>query len=159
MAKAVAITAGLVLCVPAIDALGIWDEEAVAPAANVGIDARAIVGNGDPDGFIERVQKVASPKDADLPPAFAREIGLPFGYRDVRVDSTGAVVSCIVDSAADVVSDAVGKRMVERGWREVPLGSVEGATYVKDSGSCTWALVTCTQAGDATAVVYRCVYR
>ena len=159
MAKALAIVVGFVLCVPTIDALGILDEEAAAQPANVGLDARAIIGDGNMDGFIERVQKVVTPASADLPSAFAREVGLPFGYRDLRVDSSGTIVSCVMDSMPDAAADVVGKRMAEAGWREVTLGSVEGATYVKDSGSCAWVLVTCTQVGDATTVVYRCVYR
>ena len=159
MAKAVAITAGLVLCVPAVDALGVFEEEAVAQPAQAGIDAQAIIGDGNPEGLLKRMESAATSTKAVLPPEFAREISLPLGCRDLRVDASGTVVSCIVDSESEAVADAVSKRMEERGWREVSLGSVEGATYVKDEGSCAWALVTCAQAGDATAVVYRCVYR
>lgn len=158
--KAVAITFCLIMCVPAIDALGNEGDGADAlEQKSAGIDARSIIGNGDPDGFVRRVNQAATPKEAALPAVFAQEVGLPRGARDVRVDSGGAVIGCSVALPAEDVADAISEQMAARGWREVPLGSVEGATYVKDAGSCSWSLVSCTQIGDKTAVVYRCVYR
>lgn len=159
MAKACAITLGLVMCVPVVDALGFAGEQEAGGAVQAGIDARAIIGDGDPYGFVDRMNDAVKTEGVTLPSAFAAEIGIPSDARDIRVDSTGAIVGYVVDVPADEANAAVSARMKERGWNEVALGAVEGSTYMKNSGSCTWALVTCTQVGEATNVVFRSVYR
>ena len=169
LAKAVAITVMAVMCIPAIDALAysgaarVWDEvaqsSASSGAARAGIDAAALIGDGGAGSFLSRLESAAAIQDASLPEAFEREVGLPGQHRDLRVSGDGTVVRCVVDAPPDAVAKDVGARMEAGGWREVPLGSLEGSTYVKPGGECAWVLVTCTEAGAATGVVFRCVYR
>lgn len=160
LAKAVSIVAALVLLVPVVDSLGAFGDGEVAIASSSGgIDAQTIIGDADPLGFVERVGGAADASGTMPPAAFIEEVGLLPGCRDVRVNATGAIVSYIVDAPADSVAAELGVRMAERGWNEVALGAVEGSTYVKDEGSCVWALATCIQVGSSTSVVFRCVYR
>lgn len=170
-AKAAAITALLVVSVPAIGALtelGGGERASDAYGATgtgatsltqAGIDARALIGRGDALGFLSRLEKASAAEMAVVPDAFDDEIGLPAKYRDLRVSENGTVIGYVVDSPSETAAGDVRSRMAQGGWREVPLGSVEGATYVKDGGKCGWTLVTCTQVGSATHVVYRCVFR
>ena len=167
-AKAFAITCALVLCVPAIGAIagtGHAQEsravEAGAPVGRMGagIDAGTLIGGGDALGFLSRLEEASLAEGTRLPEAFEREVDLPRGSRDVRVSEDATVVGCIVDTPPDEAMREVQSLMAAKGWAEVPLGSVEGSTYVKFQGECTWTLVTCTQVGIATNVVYRCVCR
>ena len=161
LTKAAAISLAVVLCVPAVDALGATDEEArnESAARQAGIDAQAIIGDGDLAGFAERLQAKTASEDAQPPAAFAREVGLPADCRNVHVDASGTVVGCTVAGTAEDAAAGVRERMTSLGWAEVGLGAVEGATYVKEGGTYSWVLVTCTQVGDATTIVYRCVAR
>lgn len=171
LARAIAIVAMLFLSVPVVGALadsggappGYGGFESARPhiseSRRARIDADALIGTGDAFGFLSRLEAASSTGGASAPKAFEREAGLPRNHRDLRVSEDGAVASCMVDAPADFAADDVRKRMVAKGWSEVPLGAVEGATYVKADGQYTWMLVTCTQVGDATNVVFRCVAR
>lgn len=168
-AKAFAITLALVLCVPAtgavVDAGSAWGQKADAPAQDgkpsggAGIDAATLIGQGDMQGFLARLEDTARTSDPALPPAFEHEVALPARYRDLRVSEDGKVIGCVVDLSAEAVARDVDARMAAGGWLGVPLGSLKGSTYVKADGECAWVLVTCTQVGNAANVVYRCVFR
>ena len=90
-----------------------------------------------------------------VPSWFQDEIGMLPQARDVRTDGI-SVVGFVVDSAYDEALAALTAHMKERGWSAVPLGEAEGATFMKQSGVCTWALATCMQTGASTSVVLRC---
>ena len=157
LAKAVAILIAIVLCIPAADALYGQRASVLPDDSRAGLDAQRIIGDADAVGFVERMEEAASARDAQPSPAFQKEIGLPAPCRDVRADSTGTIVSCIVDGEPEAVFESVASHMAERGWRSIALGSVEGATFVKEEGQCTWTLVTCTQVGNSTNIVFRCL--
>lgn len=127
--------------------------------ADGGIHAASIVDEGDADGTLNRLEKLAEASQTQLPAYFEEEIGLLDGARDVRADDTGRVVGFLVDITSHEAFGCVRENMAKAGWSEISLGDAEGATFVKEGGACTWALVTCTQVGSATAVVYRCVVR
>lgn len=160
LAMAVAIVVVLVAAVPitgiAFEALSGSPAQAVADG---GIRAADIVGEGDAGETLNKIEELADASQAKLPAYFEEEIGLLDGARDVRANDTGRVVGFLVDGSSHEAFDCVRENMIRTGWSEISLGETEGATFVKEGGSCTWALVTCTQVGPATAVVYRCVVR
>ena len=157
--KAVAIVLVILLVVPGVEA--VFDK--VTPSNSVSVspatlDARALIG-GDPSATLARIEDVATAEDAQLPAAFVREIGLLPDARDLRVIEAGPIVGYTVDEDATVVLDQLVEHMESMGWTAVSLGDIDGATFIKSAGNCTWALVTCTQVGFATAVVVRCAFQ
>ena len=125
-------------------------------AASEGIDAKSLTLGGDALSAIERIERFVSNEGAvGLPRTFADEVGCPEGAHDVRVSASGKVVGLLLDGQEGAVMEELARRLAERGWTEVPLGSVPGATFVKRDGACTWMLVTCTQVDDVTSVVFR----
>ena len=186
LAKAALVVAFIVLVVPVADALWRSFPPAEATASSSGgIESAALVGDAtglfQPDAedlpgniaalgasgggvaqafeALERIEDAASAGGGEIPESFSREIGFPAQSHDWRADSSGAVFGCIAAGAPEEVSAAIERDLSERGWAKVDLGGLAGATYVKDEGACAWVLVTCTQVGDSTSVVYRCVYR
>lgn len=161
LAKASAVVALLVACVPAADALRgallpASQAQAQAGAAYGGLDSATLIGDADALGFLERLEAEAGTLQGQPSEAFEREIGLPAAGREVRANEAGTVVSYILDGTPDEALAAVTSHMSQRGWNAVSLGSVEGATFVKEGGSLTWTLVTCTQTDATTSVVFRC---
>jgi hypothetical protein len=151
---AIAFVVGLVLAVALSGALERQAKVADSDEGADGIDAattmRALVQSDD------KSLKGLWAEDA-LPDELTAEVALPVGSRDVRVSPTGTVIGCVVDgvSPQDVLAD-LRAQMKNLGWSCVPLGGLDGATFVKDGGLCEWALVTCTQTGQSTSVVIRC---
>ena len=164
-AKAIAIVVALLCAIPAANALAGGGVDAAPPQA--GLNATEIVGDGSALGILDRLEKKAANADSDADAGFGatvsqdfeREIGLPPSCRSVRVDETGTVTSCVVDGNSDDALASETRRMQEHGWSAVPLGAVEGATFVKADGSLAWCMVTCTQVGPSTSIVYRSVSR
>lgn len=153
-AKAIAIVVALILFVPATGFL--FREEGATDAAelaNAGINASALSSAGDVDAMLERLEALA--ESTESPPAwFSDEIGILPEARNVRV--SGSVVGYSVTGDSDKTLQLLRANMFDRGWTCVSLGGLEGATFVKESGVCTWALVTCAQVGSTTSVVVRC---
>lgn len=123
------------------------------------IRAVEIVDERDAQGTLSRIEELAQAGKQSAPEFFETEIGLLVGARDVRTSGAGRVVGYLVDGDFQETFESVCKLMARSGWTEVSMGEMQGATFVKKGGVCTWALVTCTQVGSATAVVYRCVIR
>ena len=129
--------------------------DANAPAF-VGIHAQALAQADDIEGMLNQLEDMARVEgEAPTPAWFQREIGVLPNARDVRTDGT-SVVGFLVDGTSDEVLAALTSHMEGRGWIAVPLGEVEGATFVKQTGVCTWVLATCSQTGSVTSVVLRC---
>ena len=155
--KAALIVVAIVLVVPGFDAvLKAGDALAHARESPVGIDAAEVVGFGDPDRALERIESFAQVGETSLPEGFADEIGVLPGARDLRVCGDD-VVGYVVDASVGEVYGLLRARMDALGWTMVPEGQEHAATFVKDDGRCTWALVTCEEVGSATSVVIRCV--
>ena len=161
LAAAACIVAAIVGFAPAVDAVAqaahaggqaAGDDVRLA-ASSVGIDAALFAGAGDVDEALGKLEALAAAPADDVAESFERDIGFLPGARDVR--ASGPVVGYLVDGGCDEVMEALQAHMAGRGWTCVPLGGIDGATFVKRSGACTWALATCTQVGDATSVVVR----
>ena len=154
--KAVAVVLAIVVAVPGADVLARFFTPSETASADEGLAAGVLIEPGDAQTSLERIEAVAAADDADVPEAFADEIGFLPDARDIRVSSGGEVVGYVVPGSAESVFAQIAERMKANGWTEVPLGEeVEGATFVKSSGACTWALITCTQVGEDTSVVAR----
>ena len=156
--KAVAIVMALLLMVPGVEAIvRVAGGTAAYGSTAGGIDAQSLVQAPDPFAALDRVDEFVAAGNADVPEEFSREIGFLPGASDIRVDATGSVVGYAVAGDAGEALDGLVAHMEARGWTAVSLGGVDGATFVKEGGSCTWALATCTQVDDATSVVVRCM--
>lgn len=120
---------------------------------NGGINIASALTGGSVDDAITQLELLVN-QTSTLPEWFQEEAGALPGAHDVRV--SGSVVGYTVEgNDADVLKE-LQAHMTSRGWTCVPLGGIVGATFVKESGSFTWALVTCTQVGSVTSVVTRC---
>ena len=153
--RALCIVAALVLAAPIIDAVlpeaGASASDAVVEAP-AGIASSLLTNSASVDEALVRLESLASP-DETVPSWFEREVGFLPGARDIR--ASGPVVGYVVDGESSAAMVSIQARMAERGWTCVSLGGVEGATFAKPSGVCTWVLVTCTQVDGATSVVAR----
>ena len=155
--KAVAIVLAIVLSAPGVSTLAhIGADHAEAVGVMQGIDAQALTA-GSTEEALDRIEKLAFEDRQDAPSYFEEEVGLLANCRDVRVGAGGSVVSYVVEGDCETVLGMLVEHMEQRGWVAVPLGSANGYTFSKQNGSCTWALATCTQSGDAVSVVFRCL--
>ena len=157
-AKAVVVVCAIVLAVPIGNAFVLLSK---APAldgeqfANQGICSAALLDAADAFSSLDRVEALAQEAGGPLPSSYSQEVGLLEGARDIRVSGRGDVVGYLVaGECAGVLAD-MSRHMELRGWTTVPLGDVQGATFVKTQGECTWILVSCTQVGEMTSVVTR----
>ena len=155
--RASIVVAALVAIAPASSLIAGVAESGTATNAANAIRASALVGAADPFTAVERIRSASHADDARLPDYFQAEIGLVEGARDVRVGDGGTVVGFSIDEPADRALQLVSSHMGQVGWHGLQLGGGLGATFVKQEGECTWTLVTCTQTGSATSVVYRSV--
>ena len=160
LVAAAAIVAAIVFAAPVANALGFPDAGEAGLAGGsartrMALRADEVISASSADEAIERLERVASQGEAEAPEWFLAEVGLLPDARDVRVDDSGQVVGYVVDCRVDETLDSLNTLMESRGWTAVPLGQVDGFTFIRQSGSCTWALVTCTQVGAATSVVIR----
>ena len=133
-----------------------------APAAETnappftGVHAQALSHAGDIDSMANLLEDMArAGGEASVPAWFQRDIGFLPDARDVRTDGI-STVGYLVDDVGDDVLVSLIAHMEARGWTAVPLGDVEGATFVRQAGTCTWALATCTPVGSPTSIVFRC---
>ena len=156
--KAIAVVLAILVAAPGIDLVARFFTPSATASADEGIDAGALIEPADAQTSLERIEAIAAAADADVPEAFADEVGFLPGARDVRASSGGEVVGYVAPGNTEDALAKITERMKGNGWTAVELGEeVDGATFVKSSGSCTWALVTCTQIGSDTSVVARCV--
>lgn len=157
--KAVFITIALLCVVPGVDVVArMTIDRDSAVYADEGIDSSAVFSSSDPFEGLDRLEDKANYTEREVPGYFEEEIGLLPESRDVHIDSTESIVGYVVDGEEQAVLEQLSCQMRETGWNEVSLGGVDGATFIKSSGRCTWALVSCTQVGSAVSVVMRCVH-
>lgn len=156
---AAAIVVCIVLAVPAADAF-LHRSGVVDAGAPIVLDAEAIIAGKDVDEVVSRLEQAANQvaEASGLPGWFQEEVGLLPDARDVRLSNDATVIGYVVDADCQEVLDDLCAHMASRGWTNVPLGQLDGATFVKDSGRCTWVLATCTQVQSSTSVVMRCVH-
>ena len=156
LAVALLVVMALVAVAPLSDVVAGGTHVADAAPRSTGFQAQDLAKAGSIDDVARQLEDMTRAEGASaVPPWFQREIGMLPQARDVRTDGI-SVVGFVVDSACDEALAALTAHMEERGWTAVPLGEAEGATFVKKSGVCTWALATCMQTGASTSIVFRC---
>lgn len=154
LAAAMAIVAAIVVAAPLSQAASSAAEPGGEVATGSSIRARDLVGGGEAEQALSRIEELAGAEDiSNVPIGFADEIGFLPDARDIR--ASGSVVGYVVDGSAADAFDRLCALMESRSWNSVPLGEANGATFMKGSGTLTWALATCTQVGDVTTVVFR----
>lgn len=151
-----AFVAAIVFAVPAADAV-FFSHGSVGGAADAiaGIRAKPILQAGGLDEVLKAIEQTAAQDEGPVPSWFQVEVGFLPGARDVRVENENQVVGYVVDCNAGQALQRLKAHMEALGWKGVALGQVDGFTFVKSSGTCTWALVTCTQVATATSIVVR----
>ena len=155
--KASTLVLAILLVIPGVETVVDTVGSSAARSTDAtGIDSTVLVGGADALASLERVEKAAIAEEATVSDAFREEVGFLPNAQEVRASSDGSVVGYAVSGESASVSASIVEHMESRGWTSVPLGEVDGATFVKADGACTWALVTCTQIGDSTSVVVRC---
>lgn len=120
------------------------------------LDAPVVTGLAGAETRLSQAEDKLDSSLGYLPEAVASEMALPPGVRDVRTSGDGSVVGFVAEGDAVDVMDRMTAGMVAKGWSRIALGGVEGATFVKSEGKCTWAMVTATQVGGSVSVVVRC---
>lgn len=156
LVAALAIVAGMVFSIPFVDAAFFADSGAGdSDEAHFGVRADSVLRAASPNEVLENIDRLVMQGGEPVPEWFQAEVGLLPNARDVRTGSAGRVVGYVVDCDVDEALACLEAHMGALGWTGVPLGQGDGFTFVKSSGSCTWALVTCTQVGSATSVVLR----
>ena len=120
----------------------------------IGLDAAELLQEGDPFAMLDRIEAAVG-ESSPPPEPFAEEAGFPPGAQEMRANADGLVVGCTLDAEEGAALELAAGVLVAKGWRPIPLQGASGATFVKQSGRLRWMLVTCTQVGDATSVVYR----
>lgn len=81
------------------------------------------------------------------------ELAVPLDAHELRATSDGAVVGYVLSADASTAFSRADAAMRQAGWTGYALGGIAGATYRKADGALHWALLSCTQVGDATSVV------
>lgn len=154
LAAAMAIVTAIVVAAPLSQAASSAAEPGGDPIIGSSIRAHDLVGDGDAEQVLSRIEELADAGgERSVPDGFEGEIGFLPDVRDIR--TSGPIVGYVVDGSAADAFDRLCVLMESRGWNSVPIGEANGATFMKGSGTLTWALVTCTQVGDATTVVFR----
>ena len=155
--RAVAIVFAMLLAIPCVNAMLEATSGLEQTTVAEGIDSKAIMRFEDPFDALDILEGMASADGAEIPEALSQEVGFIAGARDIRIDASGTVIGYSVSGQSSGTLANLTEHMRALGWSSVPLGGMEGATFVKQDGEYTWALATCTQAGDSTSVVVRCM--
>lgn len=99
------------------------------------------------------VQEVRDARE--IPDWFVGEVLSLEGTRSVMALDDWSVVGFSTEETADEALARRTQEMQEKGWFGYESG-VEGVvTFTKGEGTCTWAMLSCTQVGDETSVVVR----
>lgn len=110
----------------------------------------------DPYDVLDRTQELVESTLGSPPETFMREVGLLPDAYNVRVSRDGDIIGYEVELDPAEASRQLDALLEDAGWVSVPLGGVDGATYLKSEGEYRWMLVTTTWVGTSTSVVVRC---
>ena len=159
--KATTIVITVLLVAPGIQMIGhligvSHANQALAQGSD-GLDSSAIVQAPSAYDALEQLEAQADPGEVSPPDAFMREIGTLPDARNLRVNTGGTVVSYLVEGEEDATLKRIVDSLEDKGWTSIPLGGVCGASFVKTSGTCTWAMVACIEVEGSTSVVIRSV--
>lgn len=161
---AFAIVGALIGAVPlmgaVVDAIekGSRDAGHMAGAA-YGVDVQGVLGAHDPVSGMEALDEMLSAAAADVPDSLSREAVVLPGAREVRLASDVDVLGYVVDRPVSTVEQSLRDAMERKGWTAIPLGGIDGYTFVKQEGEWVWILATCDEVGSSTSVTLRCRHR
>lgn len=157
---AVAALAGLLLCAVALShalaaggGVGAAGGSSLAEASATGavhvrdLAGRVLGGEGVLSGELEA-------KD-EAPGWFADELFSLAGEEGVMASGDWTVVGFSADCGAQEALEDVAARLQARGWVGYESGAPGIATFSKEGGTCSWAMVSCAQMPEGTSVVVR----
>lgn len=91
--------------------------------------------------------------EAEAPAWFAEEL-LPVEMLEQGVATQDWSVVRFEDARAPTaVLDSIADVLSEKGWSGYESSAAEAATFVKEGGTCRWAMVSCSETGGVTSVV------
>lgn len=158
MLRAIALVIVMLVAIPVVDAVSRVVSAADDDYGGEGLSIGLLTGADDAYAALDQIEEsVGSAGSSTVSPEFADEIGLLPDARDVRSSDEGLVVGYVVPGRSGEAIAKITENMESGGWTSVPLGQVDGATFLKSGGSFTWAIVTCTEVGSSTSVVVRCM--
>lgn len=91
-----------------------------------------------------------------LPEGFEQEVLDLSEAEGLRVAAEGAVVGFSEAGDARERFDSLRSRLEGKGWAYIESGEGAYGSFMKGSGRFTWLFASCTQVGDAVAVVLQC---
>lgn len=107
-------------------------------------------------GWGERGEGFAEDAAPAVPEGFEREVVALAGRSEVRAAAQGEVVGYVESMSADQAFSRLSDELAGKGWVAVDGGEATCGTFLKSEGRFRWLFATCTQAGDAAAVVLCC---
>lgn len=84
---------------------------------------------------------------------YALELFDANGYQDVCVSEDQQVVGFSTDMTAEETFSQISEILTSKGWRAVPSGSSVMASFEKEDGRYSWALVSCVQMSEGCSAV------
>jgi len=90
---------------------------------------------------------------SDLPHDFIAEVSSLDGARDIRVSEDGLTIGCTFSRSSQEIQSFLRAELEENGWTYVESGSSFAVTYVKETGTYSWALVVVGEIAGKTSVV------
>lgn len=106
-----------------------------------------------PEDVLDRIEELGKVGESYDQDALIQEIEIPFEATHFRFDSSTSIFSFELTGECFAVSQNLSELWALRGWKEVPLGGLNGSTFLKDEGIYRWMLITYTQVGRSVCVV------
>lgn len=89
----------------------------------------------------------------EFPAWFWEELWVASDASDLRMTADESVFGVVVPRPTSEVVPEMERALLERGWLGLSSG-VEGcATFLKEEGTCRWAMVSCAEVAGSTSVV------
>lgn len=103
------------------------------------------------------VEAASGESDADVPAWFSEELFSLQGYSDVRMSARAEVVGFTMQEQPVGAFARLAELMEQKGWVFLKSGVAGSGSFLKDSGSCRWAWISCFDMSDTTSVVVQCM--
>lgn len=157
----VALAAVVALCVAAsqfglLDSLGagLSQSETGHEGSYVGRAREEALAGGDLEDILGESGLLVG-DETKVPEWFAHDLFDLEGFEVVAATGDWSVAWLSTQLAPGEALDLVAERMSTSGWTGYESGAENQATFVREEGSCRWAMASCFQVGGSTDVVMR----
>ena len=93
--------------------------------------------------------------EAKAPGWFAHDLFSLEGFEVIAATDDWSVAWLSTQLASGEALELIAERMGSSGWTGYESGAENQATFVREEGSCRWAMASCFQTGGSTDVVMR----